>query len=68
MISQTRDVLKTYQSRGGDVTEVKLEGTGHAPHLERPDEFRRALLLTIGYTGDRPDAPPTEAIVIRSAD
>ncbi|WP_248242560.1 alpha/beta hydrolase [Microbacterium kunmingense] len=68
MISQTRDVLKTYQSRGGDVTEVELEGTGHAPHLERPDEFRRALLLTIGYTGDRPDAPPTEAIVIRSAD
>jgi pimeloyl-ACP methyl ester carboxylesterase len=68
MVSQTRDVLARYRAQGGEVTEVELDGAGHSPHLERPDEFRRALLRVVGYTGDRPDAPPTEAIVLRSAD
>ncbi|MET0812702.1 MAG: alpha/beta hydrolase [Microbacterium sp.] len=66
---QTRDVLGAYSAAGGDVTEIALEGVGHAPHLERPAEFRRALLERIGYVGASANpAPPTEAIILRSAD
>lgn len=69
MVSQTRDVLGAYTAAGGDVTEVLLEGVGHSPHLERPAEFRRALLSRIGYVGIPANpSPPTEAIIIRSAD
>ena len=42
---------------------------GHAPHLERPAQFRRALLENIGYIGRPADpAPPTEAIILSSSD
>ena len=69
MVSQMRDVLAVYAERGGEVTEVALEGVGHTPHLERPAEFRHALLVVIGYVGMSADpAPPTEAIILRSAD
>ncbi|ALJ21508.1 alpha/beta fold hydrolase [Microbacterium sp. No. 7] len=69
MVSQTRDVLDAYRAAGGQVTELELEGVGHAPHLERPAEFRRALLEVIGYIGHPADpAPPTEAIIISSSD
>ncbi len=51
MVSQTRDVLDAYAAAGGDVTEVLLEGAGHSPHLERPEEFIGALLARIGYEG-----------------
>lgn len=69
MVSQTRDVLGRYADAGGSVTEIALEGVGHTPHLERPSEFRRALLEHIGYVGHRQDpAPPTETIILRSAD
>ena len=69
MVSQTRDVLGAYTDAGGAVTEITLEGVGHAPHLERPAEFRQALLSVIGYLGTPVDpAPPTEAIILRSAD
>lgn len=69
MVSQTRDVLEAYRAAGGEVTELELEGVGHAPHLERPAEFRRALLEVIGYIGHPADpAPPTEAIIISSSD
>jgi len=69
MVSQTRDVLDRYAAAGGEVTEVKLEDTGHSPHLERPAEFRHALLEVIGYVGHPHDpAPPTEAIILRSSD
>lgn len=69
MVSQTRDVLARYADRGGSVTEIALEGVGHTPHLERPAEVRRALLRVIGYV-DQPanPAPPTEAIILKSAD
>ncbi len=69
MVSQTRDVLDAYRAAGGEVTEVSLEGVGHSPHLERPAEFRRALLEVIGYIG-RPayPAPPTETIILSSSD
>ncbi len=69
MVSQTRDVLDRYADAGGSVTEIALEGVGHTAHLERPAEFRRALLEVIGYVGHRHDpAPPTETIILRSAD
>lgn len=69
MVSQTRDVLAAYHERGGTVTKVTLEGVGASPHLERPVEFRRALLQIIGYVGPaQHPAPPTEAIILRSAD
>lgn len=69
MITQTRDVLDAYRAAGGEVTEVTFEGVGHAPHLERPAEFRRALLEVIGYIGRPADpAPPTEAIILSSSD
>jgi pimeloyl-ACP methyl ester carboxylesterase len=69
MVSQTRDVLDAYRTAGGEVTELELDGVGHAPHLERPGVFRRALLQTIGYIGPRNDAaPPTESIILKSED
>ncbi|GAA1748173.1 alpha/beta fold hydrolase [Agromyces humatus] len=48
MIQQTRAVLERYRAAGGAVTELELENCGHSPHLERPDEFRAALLDLIG--------------------
>ena len=48
MIAQTRAVLDRYADAGGAVTELELEDCGHSPHLERPDEFRAALLAHIG--------------------
>lgn len=69
MVSQTRDVLDAYAARGGHVHELLLEGAGHAAHLERPAEVRHALLEVIGYIGPAPHpAPPTETIILRSAD
>lgn len=43
MIAQTRDVFDAYKANGGSVTELKFEGVGHSPHLERPAEFCQAL-------------------------
>jgi pimeloyl-ACP methyl ester carboxylesterase len=69
MVSQTRDVLDAYAAAGGEVAEIAIDGAGHAPHLERPAQFRQALLTVIGYVGRPADpAPPTEAIILRSAD
>lgn len=69
MVSQTRDVLDAYRAAGGDVTELEIEGVGHAPHLERPGAVRHALLGVIGYIGQPAfPAPPTEAIILSSSD
>ncbi len=43
MVGQTRAVLERYAAAGGSFTEVVLEGCGHSPHIERPDEFLSAL-------------------------
>lgn len=51
MVTQTRNVLSAYSAAGGDVTEASWEGVGHSPHLDRPEEFRAALLERIGYGG-----------------
>ncbi|MEV1198996.1 alpha/beta fold hydrolase, partial [Microbispora rosea] len=40
MVTQTRTVLDRY----GAYREVVVEGAGHGPHLDRPEEFRAALL------------------------
>ncbi|HHU11196.1 MAG TPA: alpha/beta hydrolase [Intrasporangiaceae bacterium] len=48
MITQTRDVLDAYAAAGGTYREVALDGVGHSAHLERPEEFRAALLAHIG--------------------
>lgn len=69
MVAQTRAVLAAYAAAGGDVVELSIPGVGHSPQLERPVVFRRALLTRIGYVGLPADpAPPTEAIILRSAD
>jgi pimeloyl-ACP methyl ester carboxylesterase len=47
MIAQTRAVLDRYAGAGGSFTEVLLDGCGHSPHIERPAEFRDALLALI---------------------
>jgi pimeloyl-ACP methyl ester carboxylesterase len=51
MLVQTRAVLDRYSAAGGQVTELELEQCGHSPHLERPDEFRTALLDLIEAPG-----------------
>lgn len=66
MVSQTRDVLDAYAKAGGHVIEAVFPGVGHSPHLEEPEDFRAALLSRIDYV--RESGPPTEAIVLRSAD
>ncbi len=50
MVSQLRFVLDSYQDRGGAYTEVIVADCGHAPHIEKPQEFQQALLpfLQIG--------------------
>ncbi|MGW4161849.1 alpha/beta fold hydrolase [Streptomyces sp. NPDC004788] len=44
MVAQTRHVLDRYAAAGGTVREVATAGAGHAVHLERPEEFCKALL------------------------
>ena len=48
MLSQTRAVLDEYAAAGGSYREEVLEGCGHTPHIERPEEFRRLLFEFIG--------------------
>ena len=43
MVSQTRAVLDAYTRDGGSYREEVIETCGHAPHIEKPEEFRRAL-------------------------
>jgi hypothetical protein len=71
MVTQTRDVLHAYTAAGGTVTEALFEGTGHSPHLERPDDFRHALVTHIAAPPVNPGTdpnPPTEAFILKSED
>lgn len=44
MVAQTRHVLEKYRDAGGAFQELVMEGVGHTPYLERPQEFMRALV------------------------
>lgn len=50
MIGQTRAVLDRYREAGGEYREVVIEGTGHIPFIEKPDEFNE--VLHAGLRGD----------------
>lgn len=44
MVSQIRAVLDAYEAHGGSYREEVIPDCGHTPHVEKPEEFRRALL------------------------
>ncbi|MEM1093098.1 MAG: alpha/beta hydrolase [Bacteroidota bacterium] len=44
MVAQTRYVLEQRRAKGGAYSEVVMEGTGHSPYIERPDEFLAHVL------------------------
>lgn len=44
MVTQTRTVLDGYDKSGGRYTEIVIPDSGHAPHLDHPEQFRTALL------------------------
>ncbi|MGC8474374.1 MAG: alpha/beta fold hydrolase, partial [Candidatus Dormibacteria bacterium] len=51
MVAQTRAVLERYRKSGARVEERVMAGSGHSPHLERPEEFAemvRQFLLERG--------------------
>jgi pimeloyl-ACP methyl ester carboxylesterase len=54
MVSQTRSVLDRYAATGGAYREVVLEGVGHSPHVERPQEFVVALLEHVDVPAEHP--------------
>ncbi len=41
MLAQTRAVLSEYKANGGEVKEIVIDGTGHVPFIDKPDEFNR---------------------------
>ncbi|MEY9954002.1 alpha/beta fold hydrolase [Leifsonia sp. EB34] len=43
MLQQIRAVLERYQAEGGVTREVVFEGSGHSPHIEKPEEFLAEL-------------------------
>ena len=43
MLGQTRAVLEKYADAGGSYNEVVIEGTAHAPFIEKPDEFNEVF-------------------------
>lgn len=48
MIAQTRAVFEAYRAKGGAYREVVLADCGHSPHIEKPEEFRRAFFAFLG--------------------
>jgi pimeloyl-ACP methyl ester carboxylesterase len=48
MVAQTRAVLDRYRDAGGAFTELALEDSGHAPHLDQAAAFDAALAAHIG--------------------
>lgn len=47
MVSQMRAVLDAYAANGGRYTEVVIADCGHSPHIEKPEEFRKACFSFI---------------------
>jgi pimeloyl-ACP methyl ester carboxylesterase len=48
MLGQTRAVLEKYAAAGGAYTEVVIEGAGHAPYIEKAEEFNALLCTHMG--------------------
>jgi pimeloyl-ACP methyl ester carboxylesterase len=48
MLRQTRDILERYAAAGGSYRELVIEDTGHAPFIEKPEEFNAVLFEHIG--------------------
>jgi pimeloyl-ACP methyl ester carboxylesterase len=58
MLQQIRAVLDAYQANGGSYQELVFDDCGHAPLIEKPDEFQLALRNFIaGRPLDTPAAP-----------
>jgi pimeloyl-ACP methyl ester carboxylesterase len=51
MVAQTRTVLDGYEKSGGRYTETVIPDSGHAPHLDHPEQFRAALLTHLASVG-----------------
>jgi pimeloyl-ACP methyl ester carboxylesterase len=51
MVSQMRSVLERYAAAGGQFEELVVEGSGHSPHLERPEIFTHALRRFLRASG-----------------
>lgn len=47
MVSQIRDVLEQYQRAGGSYQEIVMENVGHAPHIEKAEEFVQLIRKTV---------------------
>lgn len=43
MVGQTRALLEAYRREGGKWNEEVVAGAGHSPHIEQPEEFRKAF-------------------------
>lgn len=43
MVTQIRSVLTRYASSGGSYKEVVIQGSGHVPFIETPEEFNRVF-------------------------
>jgi pimeloyl-ACP methyl ester carboxylesterase len=44
MVSQMRAVMERYQANGGTYREAVIKDSGHSPHIDQPQEFRREFL------------------------
>lgn len=44
MVTQTRYILQKYKENGGIYEEYIFEDAGHAPNIEKPEEFNKKLL------------------------
>jgi pimeloyl-ACP methyl ester carboxylesterase len=43
MLDQIRAVLGKYEAAGGTTSEIVMEGSGHVPYIDAPDEFNEVL-------------------------
>lgn len=58
-----------YIAAGGAITEVALAGVDENEQHSRPAVFRQSLLERMGYlSAPMTPAPPTEAVILKSAD
>ncbi len=48
LLTEVQVALDQYEKRGGQVTRLVFDDVGHTPYLERPLEFRAALVEQLG--------------------